>query len=119
MMAAVASAAGWLIGSTAGRILIGVVVFVTWLHFHDAGIRSAAIRQCNADHARAAEEEKQRQADIIFRAGQDADKRAGTEAMTTARLVRELEAINEDLGEARGNSCGVPKPAIRRLRKLG
>jgi hypothetical protein len=117
-MGILSSIGGFLLGSTAGRIILGIAGFLIWLHFHDAGIRKEATAACNAKHLSAAVEERARQDAVLETAQQDAEKRAAADDMALARAIQEQESINAKMGKAGLGPCAVPRDITRGMRRI-
>lgn len=109
---------GWIIGSTPGRIILGVIAFLVWLQWHDAKVADRARSECQAETLRRTLQEVQRQKEAAEALLEEARERAEVSQREVDLLEREKDAINEEMAKA-GNQCEPVSDAIlERLRNI-
>jgi hypothetical protein len=54
MISVILAVGRWLLGSTVGRIILGVLAFLIWLHFHDARLEARVRQEIVAEQAKLA-----------------------------------------------------------------
>lgn len=110
------SIALWFINSTAGRIVLAVVAFMVWLHFHDAKVADRARGECQAETLRRTLTETERQKQAADEALADAEKQQTATDAELATLKRQKEALYAELGK---KSCKPVSPdVLERLRNI-
>lgn len=105
----------WLVGSTPGRCVLGVIAFFTWLSFHDARVTSRAETRIIAEQQQKALAEIDRQRKVIQSAIDDADKQAAADDRQISSLKADLENTRAKLGSAGKSACNIPDDVTRQL----
>ena len=112
------SAVLWLVNSTPGRIILGVLAFMTWLHFHDQKIADRARGECQAETLKRTLTELERQKAAADKVIADAEKQQAVTDNEIADLTRQRDAANA-AQQGKGKACEpVGNDVLERLRNI-
>lgn len=103
--------------SAVGRVIIGVAFLFLWTAYQRADAAKDAKVACKEAQLAATVKEVKRQLDVNNEVIEKADARANERA----EKMRSIDKLNGELREQikdLKDSCGVPEPALRKLRDI-